>query len=158
MKRQIDEISFNITYGKLSLRILDYESKDIRLRYNNYEDDCWCMFNIKYMNDNIIIDNLGYDIECIELEMLYDILDDFLNDKMNNEQEFVPIEESFKIRFYPLSDDNDEKRAELYIYFKERSTGALSEDSVCTILDVEDVDKIHKFIKSVIDNKSKEKR
>jgi hypothetical protein len=159
MTKQNKEISFNITYGKLLLRIIDYEDKETRLSKNKNEDDCWCMFNIKYMNDNIVIDNLGYDVECIELEELYTMLEEFLNDKMNTEQIFEPIETSFKIRFFPLLDksqDKSDKKAELYIYFKEPGTGALSEDSVCTILDVEDIGKIYNFIKSVIDNKSGE--
>lgn len=101
-------------------------------------------------------------IECIEAENLYKVLNEFINDKIENNYSFEPIEPSFKIYFYPYGEEyqnnnyeqenisRKDKMARIFIAFIEKDTKALSPDGVCIVLDMDAISKILNYIEKII--------
>lgn len=98
-------LEINDGYNKLKFSIDNYTKNKIR-RFNKIdEDDCWCNLYINIENEYLRIENPHYDLECIEVDNLYEILEKFISDKMKNNCSFEPIEPSFKICFYPYGEE-----------------------------------------------------
>ena len=101
-------------------------------------------------------------IECIEAENLCKVLNEFINDKIENNYSFEPIEPSFKIYFYPYGEEyqnnnyeqenisRKDKMARIFIAFIEKDTKALSPDGVCIVLDMDAISKILNYIEKII--------
>ena len=94
-------LEINDGYNKLKLSIDNYINKKYRKFNKLDEDDCWCNLYIGIENEYVKIDNPYYDLECIEVDNFYEVLNEFINDKMECNSSFEPIEPSFKIYFYP---------------------------------------------------------
>ena len=101
-------------------------------------------------------------IECIEAENLYKVLNEFINDKIENNYSFEPIEPSFKIYFYPYGEEyqnnnyeqenisRKDKGVRIFIAFIEKDTKALASDGVCIELKIEDVKKMRGYLENII--------
>ena len=101
-------------------------------------------------------------IECIEAENLYKVLNEFINDKIENNYSFEPIEPSFKIYFYPYGEEyqnnnyeqenisRKDKVARIFIAFIEKDTKAPSSDGVYIVLDIDTITKILNYIECII--------
>ena len=94
-------LEINDGYNKLKFSIDNYINKKYRKFNKLDEDDCWCNLYIGIENEYVKINNPYYDLECIEVDNLYEVLNEFINDKMESNYSFEPIEPSFKIYFYP---------------------------------------------------------
>lgn len=94
------------------------------------------------------------------------MLEKFVDDKINNNCIFEPIEPSFKFYFYPYGDKNqndnyvqenltrDEKTARLLIAFIEKHTKAPSSDGVSVKLLFKDIMRILEYLQDITnDNK-----
>ena len=101
-------------------------------------------------------------IECIEAENLYKVLNEFINDKIENNYSFEPIEPSFKIYFYPYGEEyqnnnyeqenisRKDKMARIFIAFIDKDTKALSPDGVCIVLDMDAISKILYYLEKIV--------
>ena len=98
-------VEINDGYNKLKFSIDNYINKKFRKFNKLDEDDCWCKLNICIENEYVKIDNPYYGLECIEVDNLYEVLNEFINDKMESNYSFEPIEPSFKIYFYPYGEE-----------------------------------------------------
>lgn len=115
-------------------------------------------------NEYLEIDNPYYDLECCEVDNLYEILKQFLNNKMNDNMSFEPIEPVFKFYFYPFGKEYKnnnyeqkglsikDKKASVFISFVEKETMAPLDDGVLIELSEEEVREIFIYIKNIIDN------
>ena len=155
-------LEINDGYNKLKFSIDNYINKQYR-KYNKLdEDDCWCNLYISIENEYIKMENPYYDLECIEVDELYENLRDFVTDKVEDNFSFEPIEPSFKIYFYPYGEEyknnnylqenisRKNKIARLFIAFIEKDTKALALDGICIEIYVEDIKKILNYIESII--------
>lgn len=84
---------------ELGLEIIGYE------KYRSDDDDSWAHVNWEVNNGNIKFKNESYDIESVEVEHLRDKLKRFISGEMKDYECFVPIEDAFKVRFYPKGDE-----------------------------------------------------
>ena len=155
-------LEINDGYNKLKFSIDNYTKNKIR-RFNKIdEDDCWCNLYINIDNEYLKIENSHYDLECIEVDNLYEILEKFISDKMKNNCSFEPIEPSFKICFYPYGEEyqnnnyvqenisRKDKVARIFIAFIEKDTKALTSDGVYIELGTNAIRKILNYLKDVI--------
>ena len=106
-------LEINDGYNKLKLIIENYINKKYRKFNKLDEDDCWSDLYIGIENEYVKIEDYYYDLECIEVDNLYEILEKFINDKMESNYSFEPIEPSFKIYFILM-----EKRIKIIIMIK----------------------------------------
>lgn len=155
-------LEINDGYNKLKLSIDNYINKKYRKFNKLDEDDCWCNLYIGIENEYVKIEDYYYDLECIEVDNLYEILEKFINDKMENNYSFEPIEPSFKIYFYPYGEEyqnnnyeqenlsRKDKVARIFIAFIEKDTKAPSSDGVYIVLDIDAITKILNYIESII--------
>ena len=155
-------LEINDGYNKLKFSIDNYINKKYRKFNKLDEDDCWCNLYISIENEYVKIDNPYYDLECIEVDNLYEVLNDFINDKMENNYSFEPIERSFKIYFYPYGEEyqnnnyeqenisRKDKVARIFIAFIEKDTKAPSSDGVYIVLDIDAITKILNYIERII--------
>ena len=155
-------LEINDGYNKLKLSIDKYINKKYRKFNKLDEDDCWCNLHISIENEYVKIDNPYYDLECIEVDYLYELLNEFINDKMESNYSFEPIETSFKIYFFPYGEENQnnnykqeniskkDKMARLFIAFIEKDTKAPSLDGVYIVLDIDAISKILKYLENII--------
>ena len=155
-------LEINDGYNKLKFSIDNYINKKYRKFNKLDEDDCWCNLYISIENEYVKIDNPYYDLECIEVDNLYEVLNDFINDKMENNYSFEPIERSFKIYFYPYGEEyqnnnyeqenisRKDKVVRIFIAFIEKDTKAPSSDGVCIELKIEDVKKMRSYLENII--------
>ena len=155
-------VEINDGYNKLKFSIDNYINKKYRKFNKLDEDDCWCNLYIGIENEYVKIDKPYYDLECIEVENLYKVLNEFINDKIENNYSFEPIEPSFKIYFYPYGEEyqnnnyeqenisRKDKMARIFIAFIEKDTKALSPDGVCIVLDMDAISKILNYIEKII--------
>ena len=155
-------VEINDGYNKLKFRIDNYMNKKYRKFNKLDEDDCWCNLHISIENEYVKIDNPYYDLECIEVDYLYELLNEFINDKMESNYSFEPIETSFKIYFFPYGEENQnnnykqeniskkDKMARLFIAFIEKDTKAPSLDGVYIVLDIDAISKILKYLENII--------
>ena len=86
----------------------------------------------------------------------------FINDKMESNYSFEPIEPSFKICFYPYGEEyqnnnyeqenisRKDKVARIFIAFIEKDTKAPSSDGVYIVLDIDAITKILNYIERII--------
>ena len=77
-------VEINDGYNKLKFSIDNYINKKYRKFNKLDEDDCWCNLNICIENEYVKIDNPYYGLECIEVDNLYEVLNEFINDKMES--------------------------------------------------------------------------
>ena len=155
-------LEINDGYNKLKLSIDNYINKKYRKFNKLDEDDCWCNLYIGIENEYVKIDNPYYDLECIEVDNLYEVLNDFINDKMESNYSYEPIEPSFKIYFYPYGEEyqnnnyeqenisRKDKVARIFIAFIEKDTKAPSSDGVYIVLDIDAITKILNYIERII--------
>ena len=118
--------------------------------------------NICIENEYVKIDNPYYGLECMEVDNLYEVLNEFINDKMESNCRFEPIEPSFKIYFYPYGEEyqnnnyeqenisRKDKVARIFIAFIEKDTKAPSLDGVYIVLDIDAITKILNYIECII--------
>lgn len=155
-------VEINDGYNKLKFSIDNYINKKHRKFNKLDEDDCWCNLNICIENEYVKIDNPYYGLECIEADNLYEVLNEFINDKMESNCSFEPIEPSFKIYFYPYGEEyqnnnyeqenisRKDKVARIFIAFIEKDTKAPSSDGVYIVLDIDAITKILNYIERII--------
>ena len=155
-------LEINDGYNKLKLSIDNYINKKYRKFNKLDEDDCWCNLYIGIENEYVKIEDYYYDLECIEVDNLYEILEKFINDKLESNYSFEPIEPSFKIYFYPYGEEyqnnnydqenisRKDKMARLFIAFIEKDTKAPSLDGVYIVLDIDAISKILKYLENII--------
>ena len=155
-------LEINDGYNKLKLSIDNYINKKYRKFNKLDEDDCWCNLYIGIENEYVKIEDYYYDLECIEVDNLYEILEKFINDKLESNYSFEPIEPSFKIYFYPYGEEyqnnnydqenisRKDKMARIFIAFIEKDTKAPSSDGVYIVLDIDAITKILNYIESII--------
>ena len=98
----------------------------------------------------------------MEVDNLYEVLNEFINDKMESNCSFEPIEPSFKIYFYPYGEEyqnnnyeqenisRKDKVVRIFIAFIEKDTKALSSDGVCIELKIKDVKKMRGYLENII--------
>lgn len=157
-------LEINDGYNKLKFSINNYINKRYR-KYNKLdEDDCWCNLYISVENEYIKMEDPYYDLECIEVDNLYENLRDFVNDKVENNFSFEPLEPSFKIYFYPYGEEyqnnnylqenmsRKNKMARLFIAFIEKDTKAITMDDICIEVNIEDIKKILNYIENIVKN------
>ena len=155
-------LEINDGYNKLKLSIDNYINKKYRKFNKLDEDDCWCNLYIGIENEYVKIEDYYYDLECIEVDNLYEILEKFINDKMESNYSFEPIEPSFKIYFYPYGEEyqnnnydqenisRKDKMARIFIAFIEKDTKAPSSDGVYIVLDIDDISKILNYLEKIL--------
>ena len=155
-------LEINDGYNKLKLSIDKYINKKYRKFNKLDEDDCWCNLYIGIENEYVKIEDYYYDLECIEVDNLYEILEKFINDKMESNYSFEPIEPSFKIYFYPYGEEyqnnnydqenisRKDKMARMFIAFIEKDTKAPSSDGVYIVLDIDDISKILNYLEKIL--------
>lgn len=155
-------LEINDGYNKLKLSIDNYINKKYRKFNKLDEDDCWCNLYIGIENEYVKIEDYYYDLECIEVDNLYEILEKFINDKLENNYSFEPIEPSFKIYFYPYGEEyqnnnydqenisRKDKMARMFIAFIEKDTKAPSSDGVYIVLDIDDISKILNYLEKIL--------
>ena len=155
-------LEINDGYNKLKFSIDNYINEKYRKFNKLDEDDCWCNLHISIENEYVKIDNPYYGLECIEVDYLYELLNEFINDKMESNYSFEPIETSFKIYFYPYGEEyqnnnykqenisKKDKMARLFIAFIEKDTKAPSLDGVYIVLDIDAISKILKYLENII--------
>ena len=155
-------LEINDGYNKLKLSIDNYINKKYRKFNKLDEDDCWCNLYIGIENEYVKIEDYYYDLECIEVDNLYEILEKFINDKLESNYSFEPIEPSFKIYFYPYGEEyqnnnydqenisRKDKMARMFIAFIEKDTKAPSSDGVYIVLDIEDISKILNYLEKIL--------
>lgn len=155
-------LEINDGYNKLKLSIDNYINKKYRKFNKLDEDDCWCNLYIGIENEYVKIEDYYYDLECIEVDNLYEILEKFINDKMESNYSFEPIEPSFKIYFYPYGEEyqnnnydqenisRKDKMARIFIAFIEKDTKAPSSDGVYIVLDIDAISKILNYLEKIL--------
>lgn len=155
-------LEINDGYNKLKLSIDNYINKKYRKVNKLDEDDCWCNLYIGIENEYVKIEDYYYDLECIEVDNLYEILEKFINDKMESNYSFEPIEPSFKIYFYPYGEEyqnnnydqenisRKDKMARIFIAFIEKDTKAPSSDGVYIVLDIDAISKILNYLEKIL--------
>ncbi len=155
-------VEINDGYNKLKFSIDNYINKKYRKFNKLDEDDCWCNLYISIENEYVKIDNPYYDLECIEVDNLYEVLNDFINDKMESNYSYEPIEPSFKIYFYPYGEEyqnnnynqenisRKDKMARIFIAFIEKDTKATSLDGVYIVLDIDAISEILNYLENTI--------
>ena len=155
-------LEINDGYNKLKLSIDKYINKKYRKFNKLDEDDCWCNLYIGIENEYVKIEDYYYDLECIEVDNLYEILEKFINDKMESNYSFEPIEPSFKIYFYPYGEEyqnnnydqenisRKDKMARIFIAFIEKDTKAPSSDGVYIVLDIDAISKILNYLEKIL--------
>ncbi len=155
-------LEINDGYNKLKLSIDNYINKKYRKFNKLDEDDCWCNLYIGIENEYVKIEDYYYDLECIEVDNLYEILEKFINDKLESNYSFEPIEPSFKIYFYPYGEEyqnnnydqenisRKDKMARIFIAFIEKDTKAPSSDGVYIVLDIDDISKILNYLEKIL--------
>ena len=155
-------LEINDGYNKLKLRIDKYINKKYRKFNKLDEDDCWCNLYIGIENEYVKIEDYYYDLECIEVDNLYEILEKFINDKLESNYSFEPIEPSFKIYFYPYGEEyqnnnyeqenisRKDKVARIFIAFIEKDTKAPSSDGVYIVLDIDAISKILNYLEKIL--------
>ena len=155
-------LEINDRYNKLKLSIDNYINKKYRKFNKLDEDDCWCNLYIGIENEYVKIEDYYYDLECIEVDNLYEILEKFINDKLESNYSFEPIEPSFKIYFYPYGEEcqnnnydqenisRKDKMARMFIAFIEKDTKAPSSDGVYIVLDIDDISKILNYLEKIL--------
>ena len=155
-------LEINDGYNKLKLSIDNYINKKYRKFNKLDEDDCWCNLYIGIENEYVKIEDYYYDLECIEVDNLYEILEKFINDKMESNYSFEPIEPSVKIYFYPYGEEyqnnnydqenisRKDKMARMFIAFIEKDTKAPSSDGVYIVLDIDDISKILNYLEKIL--------
>ena len=155
-------LEINDGYNKLKLSIDNYINKKYRKFNKLDEDDCWCNLYIGIENEYVKIEDYYYDLECIEVDNLYEILEKFINDKMESNYSFEPIEPSFKIYFYPYGEEcqnnnydqenisRKDKMARMFIAFIEKDTKAPSSDGVYIVLDIDAISKILNYLEKIL--------
>ena len=155
-------VEINDGYNKLKFSIDNYINKKHRKFNKLDEDDCWCNLNICIENEYVKIDNPYYGLECIEADNLYEVLNEFINDKMESNCSFEPIEPSFKFYFYPYGEEyqnnnyeqenisRKDKVARIFIAFIEKDTKAPSSDGVYIVLDIDDISKILNYLEKIL--------
>lgn len=155
-------LEINDGYNKLKLSIDKYINKKYRKFNKLDEDDCWCNLYIGIENEYVKIEDYYYDLECIEVDNLYEILEKFINDKLESNYSFEPIEPSFKIYFYPYGEEyqnnnydqenisRKDKMARIFIAFIEKDTKAPSSDGVYIVLDIDAISKILNYLEKIL--------
>lgn len=155
-------LEINDGYNKLKLSIDNYINKKYRKFNKLDEDDCWRNLYIGIENEYVKIEDYYYDLECIEVDNLYEILEKFINDKLESNYSFEPIEPSFKIYFYPYGEEyqnnnydqenisRKDKMARIFIAFIEKDTKAPSSDGVYIVLDIDDISKILNYLEKIL--------
>ena len=155
-------LQINDGYNKLKFGIDNYINKKYRKFNKIDEDDCWCNLYIGIENEYVKIDNQYYNLECVEVDNLYEILEKFINDKMESNYSFEPIEPSFKIYFYPYGEEyqnnnyeqenisRKDKMVKIFIAFIEKDEKALSSGGVYIVLDADAIGKILNYIENII--------
>ena len=155
-------LEINDGYNKLKLNIDNYINKKYRKFNKLDEDDCWRNLYIGIENEYVKIEDYYYDLECIEVDNLYEILEKFINDKLESNYSFEPIEPSFKIYFYPYGEEyqnnnydqenisRKDKMARIFIAFIEKDTKAPSSDGVYIVLDIDDISKILNYLEKIL--------
>ena len=160
-------VEINDGYNKLKFSIDNYINKKYRKFNKLDEDDCWCNLYISIENEYVKIDNPYYDLECIEVDNLYEVLNEFINDKMESNYSYEPIEPSFKIYFYPYGEEyqnnnyeqenisRKDKVARIFIAFIEKDTKAPSSDGVYIVLDIDAISEILNYLENTIKSKKR---
>ena len=156
-------LEINGVYNFIKIEIRDYIKKEIRQNKKLDEDDCWCRLYIYLKNEYLEIDDPYYDLKCCEVDNLYEMLKQYLNNKMDDNTSFEPIEPAFKIYFYPFGkeykNNNYEQKGfsikdkivNIFVAFVEKDTTAPSDDGVILELSEEEVRDFFNYIKSIME-------
>lgn len=151
-------LEINNGYNILKIDISNYINKKYREINKMDEDDCWCNLYIMIQNEYMKLENSYYSLECIEVDRLYEMLNNFNQDKLENNCSFEPIEPSFKMYFYPYGEEynnnnylqydlsRNDKIVRLFIAFIEKETKAPSSDGIIIDLYFEAVKKIQDYL------------
>ena len=155
-------LKINNGYNTIKLEIKYYESKQYRKNNKIDEDNSWCTLNIELENEYVKIENLHYGLESIEVDIMYELLNEFVNDKMDNNYIFEPLEPSFKIYFYPYGKEyknnryvqenmsKRDKEISIFIAFIEKDTKAISDDGVIVDISLKETKEILKYLENII--------
>ena len=155
-------LKINNGYNTIKLEIKHYESKQYRRNNKIDEDNSWCSLNIELENEYVKIENLYYSLESIEVDMMYELLNEFVNDKMNDNYIFEPLEPSFKIYFYPYGKEykdnryvqenmsKSDKEISIFIAFIEKDTKAISDDGVILNISLKETKEILEYLENII--------
>ena len=155
-------LKINNGYNTIKLEIKHYESKQYRRNNKIDEDNSWCSLNIELENEYVKIENLYYSLESIEVDMMYEFLNEFVNDKMDDNYIFEPLEPSFKIYFYPYGKEykdnryvqenmsKSDKEISIFIAFIEKDTKAISDDGVILNISLKETKEILEYLENII--------
>lgn len=155
-------LKINDGYNTIKLEIKHYESKQYRKNNKIDEDDSWTTLNIELENEYVKIENFYYGLESLEVDMMYELLNEFVNDKMDDNYIFEPLEPSFKIYFYPYGKEykdsryvqenisKNDKEISIFIAFIEKDNQSISDDGVIVNISLEETKEILKYLESII--------
>ncbi len=140
--------------NRIGFGISGYERKQERKN----EDDSWANIAWEVDSDVVKFDSMLYYMESKEVDELKELFEKFISGKMTDMVSFVPLEPSFKIRFYPNGDEYGQwfetinstepvkkPNVELLISFIEEDK-AISELSVSYILEDSEVNKFYDYL------------
>ena len=155
-------LKINNGYNTIKLEIKHYESKQYRKNNKIDEDSSWSSLNIELENEYMKIENLYYSLESIEVDMMYELLNEFVNDKMDDNYIFEPLEPSFKIYFYPYGKEykdsryiqenmsKRDKEISIFIAFIEKDTKAISSDGIIINISIKETKEILEYLENII--------
>ena len=155
-------LEINDGYNNLKIDIKNYISEKIRKIKKIDEEDCWCNLYLYIENEYLKLENYHYGLECVEVDMLYKVVEEFLNDKLKDNYIFEPLEPSFKMYFYPYGEEykdnkyiqenisSSDKKVKLFIAFIEKDTKAPSSDGIIIDIELEKIRKIFKYLQEII--------
>ena len=135
----MDKVSVKLCLDELELCIYGYE------KYRKVEDDSWAHVNWKISNYTLKFENSSYDLMCYEVDELRENIKTFLDGNMKDYKCFIPIEQTFKIRFYPKGD-------EYGVYYESLENKKLVEEPNMEIvvypimLDMTDIKKLYDYL------------
>ena len=94
--------------------------------------------------------------------MMYELLNKFVNDEMDDNYIFEPLEPSFKIYFYPYGKEykdsryiqenmsKRDKEISIFIAFIEKDTKAISDDGVILNISLKETKEILEYLENII--------
>lgn len=92
----------HLSDNEIQLDIKNYERPE--KRYNG-DDESWANVQWKIKNNVIEFDSSSYDMESCEVDILKEMIKDFIDGKIEEIKTFIPLEPAFKIIFYPKGNE-----------------------------------------------------
>ncbi len=145
----------SLSNNEIQLHIKNYEKPEKRV---HGDDDSWA--NVEWKINNEVIDfySNSYDMQSYEVDMLKEILKEFIDGKIQDIKTFIPLEPAFKIIFYPkgneygcwLKDINSEEfivspDIQILINFIDNS-GCILDSYFSYFLDKEEIESFYNYL------------